>query len=53
MIKGLDHIGIAVDNIDEMLTFLKETFGAEELKRTGYPELQQISSVVNINLNSV
>ncbi len=46
MIKGVDHIGIAVSDIDEMLDFLKEVFAAEEYKRTEYPELQQISSIV-------
>ncbi len=46
MIKGIDHIGIAVTNIDETLNFLKESFGAVEYKRTEYPQLQQISSIV-------
>ena len=48
MIKGIDHIGIAVTNVDEVLKFLKDTFSAEELKRTEYPQLQQISSVVDL-----
>lgn len=48
MIKGIDHIGIAVPNIDELLNFLKESFGAVEYKRTEYPQLQQISSVVTL-----
>jgi methylmalonyl-CoA/ethylmalonyl-CoA epimerase len=48
MIKGIDHIGIAVANIDEMLNFLKESFGAVEYKRTEYPQLQQISSIVTL-----
>lgn len=49
MIKGVDHIGVAVETIDAMLSILKETFCTEELKRTDYPEIQQISSVVSIN----
>ncbi len=48
MIKGIDHIGIAVEKIDDILAIMKEYFGAEELKRTEYPELQQISSIVSI-----
>ncbi len=48
MIKCIDHIGIAVKDIDAVLNFLKSSFGAEELKRTEYPELKQISSVVNV-----
>ncbi len=48
MIKGIDHIGIAVPNIDEMLNFLKESFGAVEYKRTEYPQLKQISSIVTL-----
>jgi methylmalonyl-CoA/ethylmalonyl-CoA epimerase len=48
MVKGVDHIGIAVQNIDETLKLLKSAFGAEEVKRTEYPQLQQISSTVNL-----
>lgn len=48
MIKGIDHIGIAVEKIDDVLGIFKDYFGAEELKRTEYPELQQISSIVRI-----
>lgn len=48
MIKGIDHIGIAVEKIDDILGIMKDYFGAEELKRTEYPELQQISSIVTI-----
>ncbi len=51
MIKGVDHIGVAVESIDEMLTFLEETFGASELDRKDYPEMQQISSIVNLKGN--
>lgn len=46
VIKCIDHFGFAVQNIDKMLKFLKEFFGAEEYKRTEYSELQQISSIV-------
>jgi methylmalonyl-CoA/ethylmalonyl-CoA epimerase len=49
MIKGMDHVGIAVENIDDMVSFFKDTFGANETSRTEYPELQQISAKVNIN----
>ena len=48
MIKRIDHIGIAVENIDDTLTFLKDCFGAEELARNEYPDMQQTSSTVNI-----
>ncbi|HPQ44667.1 MAG TPA: VOC family protein [Syntrophales bacterium] len=49
MIQGLEHIGIAVRSIDKTLEFLKETFGAEELARNEYPELQEISSTVHLS----
>jgi len=49
MIKGMDHVGIAVDNIDDMVSFLKDIFGAKETSRTDYPNLQQISAKININ----
>ena len=48
MIKGVDHIGIGVEDIDGMLGFLKENFDADELSRKDFPELQQISSIVNL-----
>lgn len=48
MIKQVDHIGIAVESIDETLAFLKDCFGAEELSRNEYPEMQQTSSTVHI-----
>jgi len=48
MIKQVDHVGVAVTSIDDILAFLKDSFGAEELVRNEYPELQQISSTVNI-----
>lgn len=49
MIKGIDHIGIAVESIDDTVAFLKDTFGAKETSRTDYPALQQISAKVNLN----
>lgn len=48
MIKGINHLGIAVKDIDETLSFLRETFGAEEVRRTAFPQLKQISSIVRI-----
>jgi len=48
MIKGLEHIGIAVRSIDKTLEFLRETFGAEELARRNYPELEEISSTIHL-----
>lgn len=49
MIRGLEHIGVAVKSIDDTLKFLKETLGAEELARHEYPELQEISSTVHLS----
>ncbi|MBN2568067.1 MAG: VOC family protein [Deltaproteobacteria bacterium] len=48
MIKQVDHVGVAVQSIDDTLAFLKDCFGAEELARNDYPQLQQISSTVNV-----
>lgn len=48
MIKGINHLGIVVKNIDEVVDFLKESFGAVEIKRVPLPKLQQISSIVRI-----
>ena len=46
MIKGINHLGIAVNNIDDTLAFLQAAFGAEEISRTEFPEMKQVSSIV-------
>ena len=48
MIKGINHLGIVVRNIDEVVAFLRETFGAEEVTRREFPELKQTSAIVKI-----
>ncbi|MFH2129355.1 MAG: VOC family protein [bacterium] len=48
MIKGLNHLGIVVEDIDEMVSFLKQAFAAEEMERIDIPQMQQISSLVRI-----
>ncbi len=48
MIKGINHLGIVVKNIDEVVDFLRETFGAQEISRIELPELKQISATVQI-----
>ena len=48
MIKGINHLGIVVKNIDEVVSFLKDAFGAEEISRVEFPDLKQISATVRI-----
>jgi len=48
MIRGINHVGIVVKSIDEMLTLLGEAFGAEEIQRMEVPMMKQISSIVRI-----
>jgi methylmalonyl-CoA/ethylmalonyl-CoA epimerase len=48
MIKGINHVGIVVKNIDEVLSLLREAFGAEEVHRMEIPVMKQISSIVRI-----
>ncbi|MCJ7616322.1 MAG: VOC family protein [Desulfobacterales bacterium] len=48
MIKGINHLGIVVKSIDEVVTFLQEVFGAEEISRIEFPELKQVSATVRI-----
>ena len=43
MIKGINHIGICVNSLDETLPFLKEMIGAEVLKTVRFPEAGQVS----------
>lgn len=46
MIKGINHIGICVKNLDQTLGFLKEMIGAEVLKTVCFPEAGQTSCEV-------
>jgi len=48
MIKGINHLGIVVKEIDEVVGFLRDTFGAEEINRVEFPQLQQVSAIVRI-----
>ena len=48
MIKGINHLGIVVENIDEVVNFLRETFGAQEISRIELPALKQVSATVQI-----
>ena len=48
MIKGINHVGIVVKSIDETVSFMRDAFGAEEIKRIEFPQLKQISAVVRI-----
>lgn len=48
MIKGINHVGIVVKNIDEVVSLLKEAFDAEEIQRMEVPVMNQISCIVRI-----
>lgn len=51
MIKGLAHIGVAVNNIDESLKILNTAFGAVEVSpggRMSFPEIGQTSALIQI-----
>lgn len=48
MIKGINHIGIVVKNIEEVVSFLRETFGAEEIGRMEIPAMKQISAMIKV-----
>ena len=48
MIKGLNHIGIVVKNIDETMRLFSRTFGAEEIGRKTFPDLGQTSALIRI-----
>ena len=45
MILGINHVGLAVRSIDEMVSRLETLFEARELGRESYPELGQTSSI--------
>jgi methylmalonyl-CoA epimerase len=51
MIKGLAHIGVVVNNIDDALTILNSAFGAIDVSpggRKSFPDLGQTSALVQI-----
>jgi methylmalonyl-CoA epimerase len=48
MIVTINHLGIAVKNIDEVVAFLKEAFAAQEISRQEYSELDHRSALVQI-----
>ncbi len=48
MIKGLNHIGIVVKDIDETMRLFSSIFGAEEIGRKTFAELGQTSALIRI-----
>ena len=48
MIKGINHVGVVVESIDDVLGFLHDAFGAEEVRRVEFPQLKQVSSIIQI-----
>jgi methylmalonyl-CoA epimerase len=48
MIKGLNHIGIVVKNIDDTMRIFSRAFGAEELGRKTFADLGQTSALIRI-----
>ena len=48
MVKGINHVGVVVRNLEDVVGFLRETFGAEEITRVEFPELKQVSAIVRI-----
>jgi len=47
MIIGINHIGLAVNSIDESLKLLSGLFGATEIGRRLYPDLGQTSCLIS------
>lgn len=48
MITGLNHIGIAVKDIDETMKLFSRLFGAVEIGRKTFAELGQTSALIGI-----
>jgi len=48
MIKGLNHIGIVVKDIDETMRLFARIFEAKEIGRKTFAELGQISALISI-----
>jgi methylmalonyl-CoA/ethylmalonyl-CoA epimerase len=48
MIKGLNHIGIVVKDLDETMSLFSRLFSAEEIGRKTFAELGQTSALISI-----
>ena len=48
MIQKINHVGIAVKNVDEAVKFFEENFGAELINKVELEFMQQISALVQI-----
>ncbi|HEY4715995.1 MAG TPA: VOC family protein [bacterium] len=48
MIKKVNHIGIAVKDVDQAVKFFQEKLGGELVTRVELPFMQQISAIVKI-----
>ena len=48
MINELFHIGIAVKDVDESITFFEEKLGAKLIHRVEMPWIQQISALMSL-----
>ncbi len=46
MIKGINHIGIVVDDVEEYAAFLKKTIGAELVETVRFEAAGQVSCLV-------
>lgn len=48
MIKGLNHVGIAVKDVDSAIKFFQEKLGAELITKVDLPFMQQVSAIVKV-----
>ncbi len=48
MITKLNHIGIAVEDIDEAIAFFEEKLGAKLIQKVDIPWMKQISAVMSL-----
>ena len=48
MIKKLNHIGIAVKDVDEAITYFEEKLGAKLDQKKEIPEMKQISAMMKL-----
>lgn len=46
MIKGINHVGIVVNDVEEYAAFLKNIIGAEVVETVPFPEAGQVSCLV-------
>jgi len=48
LLKRIDHVGIAVHDLEQAIAFYRETYGIEQWERTELPERHMVAGVCHV-----